>query len=482
MSEKLNIILIITDTFRFDNLFDRAKRPVRTPCLDAFAENNAVEMLNFYTGSFPTIPHRTDVITGRLGWPRYGWQALADSSANALPIMLEAQGYATQLICDCPHLFNSGFQCKFQAAFQHRGQEGDKPLLHLNDEIKVVQDHTKTRTRPSFNGKTLADTHRWMNRYFQYEDESFNYKTASTTVRWLEENSEAGKRSEDMKHDELRPFFLWVDFFDPHEPWDSPEYLVRRYQEEYDGEPMIHPNYGRSDVYTDNELLNLWAHYAAESEMVDRGIGRILQKIDDLGLWDDSVVVVTADHGTAIGEHGCAGKGNINDDDDRRWPLYPEISHVPFLIAAKGLNAGSKRKAVAQPIDIAPTLCDLAGVELHAPEPIEGRSFASALTGEKDELRKCAVSSPKVDYDAPLNPKMNTPFVTDGKWGCVLVGPNGEKQLFDLEIDPFAENDVSSEFPEKMEEMCEMFREHMAEFEGGENAMNFWMAQQISES
>lgn len=74
-----NIILLIMDTYRFDNLYDRAKRPVRTPNLDKFADGKAVEMLNFYTGSFPTIPHRTDVITSRIGWPHYGWQALANS-------------------------------------------------------------------------------------------------------------------------------------------------------------------------------------------------------------------------------------------------------------------------------------------------------------------------------------------------------------------------------------------------------------------
>lgn len=460
-----NIILLITDTYRFDNLYDRAKRPVRTPNLDKFADEKAVEMLNFYTGSFPTIPHRTDVTTGRIGWPHYGWQELAKSSNNALPAMLSEQGYATQLICDCPHLFNTGFQFTFQAAFQHRGQEGDKPLLHLNDEIPVVQDHTKTRLRPDFHGKTLADMHRWINRYYQYESESFNYKTASTTVRWLEENNEAN------------PFFLWVDFFDPHEPWDPPEYLVKHYQKEYSGQPMIHPNYGRSSDYTDEELINLWAHYAAEAEMVDRGLGRILQKIDDLQLWDDSVVIVTSDHGFAIGEHGCTGKGNISDNDQRRWPLYPEISHVPFLIASEGLPGGIKKKAVAQPMDIMPTVAELAGVALEAPEKIEGKSFASVLKDGVDEHRKCAVSSPHLDWKAEIFPQANTPFVTDGKWAFVPVSPDSQKQLFDLEQDPLAENDIAGDNSAKLAEMEELFKEYMAEFEGTEKACEFWLSQ-----
>ncbi len=132
-----NIVLLITDTFRYDNLFDRAARPVRTPHLDAFAAGRAAEIGHFYAGSFPTIPHRTDLITGRIGWPWYPWQPLPKSSANAWPRMLRQAGYATQLICDCPHLFNCGFQHAFMAAFQTRGQEGDTPLLHLNDDLFI---------------------------------------------------------------------------------------------------------------------------------------------------------------------------------------------------------------------------------------------------------------------------------------------------------------------------------------------------------
>jgi arylsulfatase A-like enzyme len=64
-----NIILIITDTFRYDNLGDKAKRPVQTPELDAFASKKATSIERFYTGSFPTIPHRTDLASGILGWP-----------------------------------------------------------------------------------------------------------------------------------------------------------------------------------------------------------------------------------------------------------------------------------------------------------------------------------------------------------------------------------------------------------------------------
>ncbi|MBU0610987.1 MAG: sulfatase-like hydrolase/transferase, partial [Armatimonadetes bacterium] len=268
----MNIILLISDSFRYDNLFDRATMPVRTPNLDAFA-SRAVSMTQFYTGSFPTIPHRTDLISGRTGWPWYGWQDLSASTANALPRLLGKQGYVSQLICDCPHLFNSGFQKTFDAAVALRGQEGDMPLLRMNHEIVEIMPREKTRKGYHFQGHTLVDLHCWTNRNARGEADCFPPRTAATAIEFLEENSR------------FDPFFLWVDFFDPHEPWTAPEYMVRHYDPDYTGIPIMHPNYGRADDYTPSELRNLRARYCAEAELVDRGMGRVLQKIDDLGLW-----------------------------------------------------------------------------------------------------------------------------------------------------------------------------------------------------
>jgi arylsulfatase A-like enzyme len=462
-----NIILLITDTFRFDNLFERARNPIRTPELDRFAETRATELTGFIAGSFPTIPHRTDLITGRLGWPRYGWQSLRDSSRNAFPRLLAQRGYATQLICDCPHLFNSGFQHTFQAAFQHRGQEGDKPLLHLNDPITRVQPCDKTRLLPMFHDATLADQHRWTNRYYRYESETFMMKTAASAARFLEENSEAN------------PFFLWVDFFDPHEPWDAPEYLVRRYQAEYDGTPMLHPNYGPSDAYTPDELRNLWAHYAAEAELVDRAIGRVIQKMDDLQLWDDSVLVVTSDHGTSLGEHGRTGKTNISEEDDRYWPLYPEVSHVPFLVAGGDIPSGASSAALAQPQDILPTLCELAGASVDAPEAVEGLSFADVVTGTGTRHRDCALAATHENWqrrvdDGRLPKGATTPFLVTEAWGYAPLGAAGDPELFDLGADPLAEQNVAASHPDTVEAMKAQFLAHIAALPGGDAACGFW--------
>ena len=446
-----NIVLLITDTFRYDNLGARAKRPVRTPELDAFAAERATAVEGFYAGSFPTIPHRTDVATGRLGWPHYPWQPIDLSGRNHIARQLARRGYSTQLLCDCPHLFNARFQQGFHAAYQHRGQEGDRHLLHLNDEIEEVMPPAKTRSTPSFQGRTLADLHRWINRYPSREDETFCAKTSATAVRWLEENHRAG------------PFFLWVDFFDPHEPWDPPEYLVRKYDPEYDGEPMLHCNYGPATDYSPDELHNLWAHYAAETELVDRHLGRILQKIDDLGLWDDSLVVVTSDHGTSLGEHNRTGKSNISDHDERYWPIYPEVSHVPFLVAGGDVPRGKSLDMLAQPVDIQPTLSELAGVDLEPPEAFDGKSFAKALLESRPDHRDLAVTGTFVrpGEDGGVPAQSVTPWVTDGRWGMAPVGQSGIAELYDVVADPLAENDVAAEHRDVVQRLRGGLEDHL---------------------
>jgi arylsulfatase A-like enzyme len=458
-----NIILLMTDTFRYDNLFDRAARHVNTPELDSFAGERATEVHGMHTGSFPTIPQRTDLAQGRLGWPRFPWQDIRQSGGNTLLATLRNAGYATQLLCDCPHLFNAGFQHGFQAAYQTRGQEGDTFFLHLNDPIRREQPLEKTRPARMLGQEySLGDIHRWTNRYYACEEDTFPAKTSRLVVRWLEENCAA------------RPFFLWVDFFDPHEPWDPPEYLVRRYDADYAGPPMIQPHYGRAGDLEPEELHNLWAHYAAEAELVDRMLGRILQKIDDLQLWDDTLLVVTSDHGFSLGEHERMGKSNINPRDDRRWPIYPEVCHVPFLLAGADVPRGGSLDLLAQPMDILPTVCELAGVPVESPLPLHGRSFADAVREGRGTHRDLAVSASYYGPQETLPERAVTPFVVSKRFGYTPAGPDGRPELYDLAVDPLATVNVIDDYPTALREMHDRFLVYLHDHEVDEAQIGLW--------
>ena len=443
---------------------ERAARPVRTSALDRFAGERATEIHGSWMGSFPTIPHRTDLATGILGWPHYGWQPIELSRTNHVAAQLGEVGFITQLICDCPHLFRQHFNEAFQGSFQHRNQEGDRDLLHLIDPIETVLPDEKTRPHPRYRDQTLANTHRWINRNYRCETDTFAARTAETTVRWLEENTGAG------------PFFLWADFFDPHEPWDPPEYMVRRYDPDYSGIPMIHPNYGLADAYTPEEIHNLWAHYAAESELVDRWIGRVLQKIDDLQLWEESIVMVLSDHGMSIGEHQRTGKSNISDrQDPRYWPLYPEISHQLCLVAGGEVPRGESRDIMIQPMDLIPTLAELAGAVLQPPEPYQGRSFAGSLLSGKGAHRDHCVTGCHVSPEGTAVPRRaSTPFLITDQWGYAPVGAHGKPELYRLAEDPLAGIDVASDHAVEIPRLHELFVQHLRDHQTSEEFLALW--------
>jgi len=455
----LNVFLIISDTFRYDNLLDDTVMPVRTPQLDAF-KKRAVSIQGFHTGSFPTIPHRTDLITGRFNWPWYPWKDLKEKVC--LPQVLASTGkYVTQLLCDCPHLFKAGFQKRFHAAQAVRGQEGDLPFLRMNHEIREMMPPEKTRTGKHFMGRTLVDIHSWCNRDWKGEADTFPARTADLACRWLEENH---------KHEYS---FLWVDFFDPHEPWDPPEYMVRRYDPDYEGTAMLHPNYGKASDYTKAELRNLRAHYCAEAELVDRWVGRILQKIDDLRLWENSLVIFTSDHGTSLGEHDRTGKTNINERDDRIWPMYPTNAHIPFLIAGPGLLVDRELDLLAQPVDILPTILDLLDLDVELPGPIHGKSFASHLKGQViGEHRDLVICSPylRLREDGQLG-GVDTPMMYSKEWGYVPIGLEKMPELYRIREDRCAERNVIQDHRDVAREMHERFLSWLRDLNAPEEAL-----------
>ena len=301
----------------------------------------------------------------------------------------------------------------------------------------------KTRHSYHFQGRNLPDLAGWTNSDWKGEEDRFAPTTARLTIDWLEGNYR------------FNPFFLWVDFFDPHEPWDPPEYMVSKYDDN-GGQPMIHPNYGWSTDLSDAELHNLRAHYAAEVQMVDRWIGRVFQKLDDLDLWSNSIVLFTSDHGISLGEHERTGKSNISPNDDRCWPLYPEIAKVPWLVAAPGLEGGCEVDLLMQPPDTLPTILELAGVEATPPDPFHGVSVAPQLRGESwDDIHDFVITaghlrggegSPPSSFTTSVG--WVTPMLYTKQWAYAPIGANVDPELYDLTADPTAETDVATRHPD----------------------------------
>ncbi len=448
----MNFILIVSDTFRRDHAGCYGNRWISTPHLDAFARSAQV-FENAYSASFPTVPNRRDVMTGCFTAAYTGWAPLTEKETVISQVLSDA-GYATAMVTDCPHILENGycFDRGFQSWEWIRGQESDRWKTHPR--------HTESPCDPKKirGAARLAERHRRAVAARRYESDTFVAQTMTRACEWLEDNYRDG------------PFFLYTDTFDPHEPWDAPPWYVERYNPGYTGQVVDYPRYARVQGYlSPEELHHCRALYAAEVTLVDRWIGRLLQKISDLNLLDDTLVLFTTDHGFLLGEHGIIGKGILPEPGQLKYiPLYEEISHIPFIIHAPGGSAG-RRTAVVQPQDIMPTLLELAHVPI--PKSVNGRSFAGVVTGGADRHRDFAVSVPFIG--------METVFATVWKdnWAAMLrpakrpagakradkaidgyaktersAGPAGEL-LFDMAADPRQERNLARERPAVMAEL-----------------------------
>jgi arylsulfatase A-like enzyme len=155
---------------------------------------------------------------------------------------------------------------------------------------------------------------------------------------------------------EGQPFFLVVDAYDPHEPWDPPEEYANMYSDGYQGlEPYL-PSSGPSDWMTEAQLERMHALYSGEVTMMDRWLGRFLDKMDETGLSEDTLLVLLSDHGHAFGEHGYAGKVVT--------ALYPELTDIAFVVRhPEGKRAGETSDYFASTHDVAPTILGHLGIQ-----------------------------------------------------------------------------------------------------------------------
>ena len=209
---------------------------------------------------------------------------------------------------------------------------------------------------------------------------------------------------------------------------------------------MLHPNYGHASAYTEAELTNLQAHYAAEVTLISKWVGHVLRKIEDLQLDQNTIVVFTTDHGMYLGEHDRTGKSNINEADERGpWPLYDEITHIPFMIRVPGIAGGGRSDALIQPPDIMPTLLEL--LEVTVPPSVQGQSCAEAVRSPQTAAgRQYAFSSfalPNEDQD------IMGPTVRDDEWTLHLhAEQDGASELYHLPADPSQEHNVITDHPQ----------------------------------
>lgn len=230
----------------------------------------------------------------------------------------------------------------------------------------------------------------------------------------------------DSRAGQEEPFYLSVHYTAPHSPWTGhPQDIVDSYDDcAFESCPQ-EPRHPWAISLTDQNLGNresLKGYFAAVTAM-DADVGRIVDRVEEMGLREDTLIVFSSDNGFSCGHHGFWGKGNGT------FPLnmYENSVRVPLIMSQPGrLPQGRVTDALASGYDFAPTLLDYLGLP-GLGEGLPGRSFVPALLGEEDEGHDSVVV---------LSEYGPTRMIRTREWKYVHRYPYGPHELYHLESDP----------------------------------------------
>ena len=467
----MNAIIVMMDTLRPDHLGCYGNRWVKTPNLDAFARESMV-FDRAIPEALPTLPVRRSLFTGMRVYPfdkqpvesergaagsGTGFMGISkmtipgcapiprDNVTLAEMLRTVEEGmvedvathdaFRTALFSDTAPYFSSpwmnyhrGFDCYSWV----RGQILDSYCLSHSVAKEDVDRYVPEWFRNDWYAQCLpsylANTSEWRD-----EEDHFGPQTFARAIDWLD-------RGRGMSG----PLFLVVDSWDPHEPWDAPQHYVDLYDPGYKGVEMILPFYGSTKLMTEKELHHMRALYAAEVTMMDTWFGKLMNKLGDLRMLEDTLIVVTSDHGHQLGEHGIAGKCPAG--------MYSELIDCVLMIRhPHGTGAGLRSRALVQHHDIAPTILSFLGVV--PPYEMEGQDLLPVMEGTKHKLR---------DY-ATCGFAMNV-WCHAEEYVLICRTSGEEPQLFDMMNDPLQINNIAWDKPRVVRRMYDLM---LADADGG---------------
>ena len=461
----MNVIFIMDDTLRQDYLGCYGNEWVKTPNLDRLAESSVV-FDRAYIASHATLPARTDLYTGKYAFLYRGWSPLHPEDV-ILPEIIGKQGYTSMFIFDTTPMGQDSYNYM-------RGFTGWE-MIRGHHEDRWKTDPTVPIVWPAapYKLKNLNRTIQYMRNKadWRYEKDYVAPRTFTAAIEWLERNHTRDG------------FLLWIDTWDPHEPFDPPAHYLKLYADpEYDGDQVIYPQYGRSGYMTEDEMEHVRALYAGEVTMVDWWIGYLLDKVEQLGLLDNTLIIHTSDHGHILGEHDLHGKpGGLVG------PLYEVTTRLPLMIRhPEGLAAGKRIPTIVQPPDLLPTILEF--LDVPVPDGVQGQSLWPLISGEVAKLHdyafsgrfpRClagaAMAGPSqtmITYDGFVGPDdvAEDITVTDEQWSLILRARGRPSELYNLEDDPDQNENVIADNLDIAVKMQQALAKFMREY-GGSQAL-----------
>jgi arylsulfatase A-like enzyme len=352
----MKTVFVLFDSLNRHLLGPYGGRRIPTPNFDRLAKRS-LTFDRHYVGSLPCMPARRDMLTGRLTFLHRSWGPL-EPFDNAMPELLHRAGVYSHLITDHSHYWEDGgatYHNRYNSFEFVRGQEGDP--------WKAMVQPPWERLREKYHARQFSDQRRnyhsqhIINREFIKEEKDFpSVQCFAHGFDFLDRNRDADN------------WLLQIETFDPHEPFHAPARFKEPFDTGWNGPIRDWPRYGRVDELP-AECEELRANYYAVVAMCDSLLGELLDYFDRHGLWKDTALVVTTDHGFLLGEHDFWAKNRMN--------LYEEIVHIPlFVHDPRHPSAGARSHVLTQSIDLAPTFLDLFGVSPAA--EMEGHSVLAA--------------------------------------------------------------------------------------------------------
>ena len=372
-----NVIFVLSDSLNRHFLPIYGNDWVTAPNISRLAERS-VTFEQHYTASAPCMPARRDLWTGCIEFPWRYWGP-AEPYDELLPHLCRKAGVATQMFTDHYHYWEvggTGYHSEFDGCEMIRGHEYDywisDPSLTFDEPRRMLKErwgHSKVYLKNRSRFRTEADFP--------------SPKTMAAACEWLDRNHAHG------------PFLLAVECFDPHEPFHVPPPYDTMYGPPVENETYW-PRYGKADAYEPDVLRRIRHLYAGKITMLDTWLGRLLDRLDKYRLWDDTLVILTTDHGHYLGEHNALGKPYVG--------VWQTLFHIPLIIHMPGGPEGKRIQALSLAVDLTATMCDFLG--LTRSRPSHGRSLLPVLRGEKDSVRDWAL----MGYWG------QSVGITDGKW------------------------------------------------------------------
>ncbi|HEV2424721.1 MAG TPA: sulfatase-like hydrolase/transferase [Terriglobia bacterium] len=364
---RADVFLVTIDTLRADHVACYGDRNIRTPALDSLAADG-IRFASAFTASPITSPSHASILTGLLpvhdGVRDFG-MALAPG-ASTLAEVLKENGYATAAFIGSVVLDSRGLAPGFDRGFDS-------------------YDHFPDNLPPT------------ASRYERLERRAMDVERRAET--WT------------LDHGNQQPAFVWIHFYDPHDPYDPPE----PYHTEYAGRL-----------------------YDGEIAYADSALGRFVSFLKKQNLYDASTIIVSGDHGEGLGQHGEQTHGIFLYDSTLHVPLILKLprrasTEAPGAVPPRGIVV----TAQARTVDIAPTILDLEGI--HDPEPRDGASLRPLWTAP--------------DHAAALSPRVafaETDYPLDFGWAPLRSVRAGEKkyieaprpEFYELNTDPGETRDL----------------------------------------